>query len=100
MRSRSSIATPGHSWTVERLADAVALSRSAFASHFSTLVGTSPADYLTRWRMTKAAELLRDQALTTSQIAARSGYGSEASFNRAFKRLQGLTPGAYRRHQK
>jgi AraC-like DNA-binding protein len=88
---------PDRPWTVERLADAVALSRSVFAARFSELVGTPPGDYLARWRITKAAELLRQGTLTTTQIAARSGYHSEASFNRAFKRIQGTTPGAYRR---
>ena len=98
---------PEEPWTIERLANAVALSRcravalsrSAFAARFSTRVGAPPADYLARWRMTKAAELLRDGALAMSQIAARSGYRSEASFNRAFKRLEGVPPGAYRRRQ-
>jgi AraC-like DNA-binding protein len=90
---------PEEPWTIERLANAVALSRSAFAARFSMRVGAPPPDYLARWRMTKAAELLRDGALAMSQIAARSGYRSEASFNRAFKRLEGVPPGAYRRRQ-
>jgi AraC-like DNA-binding protein len=76
---------------------AVALSRSAFAARFSALVGAPPADYLARWRMTRAAGLLRDRGLTISEVASRSGYRSEASFNRAFKRLEGVTPGSYRR---
>jgi AraC-like DNA-binding protein len=88
---------PDELWTVGRLAAAVALSRSAFAARFSALVGTPPADYLARWRMTRAAGLLRDAGLTMSEIASRSGYRSEASFNRAFKRLEGVTPGSYRR---
>ncbi len=80
------------------MAAIVALSRSAFAARFTALVGTSPADYLARWRMTKAAELLRSGTLATSQIAANSGYRSEASFIRAFTRLEGITPGAYRKN--
>jgi AraC-like DNA-binding protein len=88
---------PEEHWTVERLASAVALSRSALAARFSALVGAPPADYLARWRMTRAAALLRDSDVPMSEIAARSGYRSEASFNRAFKRLEGVTPGRYRR---
>lgn len=56
-----------------------------------------PADYLTRWRMTKAAERLRDRHTAIGEIAACSGYRSEAAFNRAFKRIEHITPGAYRR---
>jgi AraC-like DNA-binding protein len=88
---------PDEPWTVGRLAAAVALSRSAFAARFNALVGTSPAGYLARWRMTRAAGFLRDGNLTMSEIASHSGYRSEASFNRAFKRLEGVTPGSYRR---
>jgi AraC-like DNA-binding protein len=88
---------PDRPWTVDRLASAVALSRSAFAGRFTSLVGTAPAEYLGRWRMTKAAQLLRAGELTTGEIARRSGYRSEAAFNRAFKRLEGTPPGAYRR---
>jgi AraC-like DNA-binding protein len=47
--------------------------------------------------MTRAAGLLRDRDLTISEVASYSGHRSEASFNRAFKRLEGVTPGSYRR---
>lgn len=88
---------PAEPWTVESLAAAVALSRSGFAARFSELVGEPPLEYLARWRMTKAAQLLRESELSLSEIAGRTGYLSEASFNRAFKRWEGVAPGAYRR---
>ncbi|MCY1042640.1 AraC family transcriptional regulator [Corallococcus sp. bb12-1] len=88
---------PTEPWTVERLATAVALSRSGFAARFSALVGEPPLEYLARWRMTKAAQLLRESTLPLSDVATASGYHSEASFNRAFKRWGGSAPGAYRR---
>ncbi|WP_049805121.1 AraC family transcriptional regulator [Stigmatella aurantiaca] len=88
---------PAESWTVESLAAAVALSRSGFAARFSSLVGDPPLEYLARWRMTKAAQLLRESNLSLSEVAAHAGYHSEASFNRAFKRWEGVAPGAYRR---
>jgi AraC-like DNA-binding protein len=47
--------------------------------------------------MTRAARLLRDGDMTMSDIASRCGYHREAAFNRAFKRLEGVTPGSYRR---
>lgn len=88
---------PAEPWTVESLATAVALSRSGFAARFSELVGEPPLEYLARWRMTKAAQLLRESELPMGDVAAASGYLSEASFNRAFKRWGGSAPGAYRR---
>ena len=86
-------------WTVERLAAAVGQSRSGFAARFHALVGEPPLQYLTRWRMTKAAQWLRETNDTLPQIAERVGYVSAVAFNKAFKRYHGLGPGAYRRAQ-
>ncbi|WP_343213387.1 AraC family transcriptional regulator [Archangium violaceum] len=88
---------PSEPWTVESLATAVALSRSGFAARFSELVGEPPLEYLAKWRMTKAAQFLRESELPLSEVAETIGYQSEASFNRAFKRWGGIAPGAYRR---
>ncbi len=88
---------PAEPWTVESLASAVALSRSGFAARFSALVGEPPLEYLAGWRMTKAAQFLRESELPLIEVAAAIGYQSEASFNRAFKRWGGSAPGAYRR---
>jgi AraC-like DNA-binding protein len=82
---------------VESLAGRAGLSRAAFARRFTTLVGEPPLAYLTRWRMTTAAKLLREADIPLSTIAARSGYGSEFAFGKAFKREYGLAPGHYRR---
>ena len=82
------------------LASAVALSRSGFAARFSELVGEPPLEYLARWRMTKAAQLLRESERAMLEIAEASGYQSEAAFIRAFKRWAGSTPGAYRREHR
>jgi AraC-like DNA-binding protein len=90
-------AQPAEAWTVERLARAVGLSRSAFSARFTELVGESPLQYLTRWRMTEAAELLREQDDSVPSIAERVGYGNAAAFMKAFTRVQGVGPGAYRR---
>lgn len=91
---------PAEPWTVESLATAVALSRSGFAARFSALVGEPPLEYLARWRMTKAAQFLRESELSLGEVAAAVGYQSEASFNRAFKRWGGSAPGAYRREHR
>lgn len=88
---------PTEAWTVEGLARAVGLSRSAFAARFSQLVGEPPLEYIARWRMTKAAELLRESDLPLGAVAQRAGYHSEAAFSRAFKRHEGTAPATYRR---
>jgi AraC-like DNA-binding protein len=87
---------PERPWRIEDLAKRVQLSRSAFAARFRTLTGTSPADYLTHWRIHRAATALRSEPATIAQIARRAGYGSEAAFTRAFKRIVGVSPGAFR----
>lgn len=83
-------------WTVETLAARARLSRSAFAARFRERVGRSPLDYLTRWRMVKAGQMLRREGLSLGQVAARVGYESEAAFSKAFKREMGEAPGAWR----
>jgi AraC-like DNA-binding protein len=85
-----------HPWTTEELAAAVQLSRSAFAERFTQLVGVPPITYLTDWRMQVAAAHLRDSPRPIAQIAAETGYESEATFTRAFKRAMGTAPGRYR----
>ena len=84
-------------WTAEDLADAVNLSRSAFADRFSTLMGEPPMRYLTGWRMQVAGHKLREGKQTISQIAFDIGYESEAAFTRAFKRELGMPPAAWRK---
>jgi transcriptional regulator GlxA family with amidase domain len=88
-----------HTWSVEELARTVAMSRSAFASRFSLLVGEPPLSYLRRWRMTIARGLLRDTNGSLSSIAQQIGYGSEAAFSKAFKEMMGVSPGTYRRRE-
>ena len=87
----------GHDWTVDELAAKVGLSRSALAQRFGDLVGMPPMQYLTRWRITVAAQRLRTERAGIARIAGDLGYDSEAAFNRAFKRELGATPAAWRR---
>ncbi|MGV9412709.1 AraC family transcriptional regulator [Nocardia sp. NPDC003693] len=88
---------PATPWTVQSLADHAGLSRAAFAKRFTTMVGEPPLSYLTRWRLTTAAKLLREQDTPVSTVATRTGYTSEFAFAKAFKREYGLPPGRYRR---
>lgn len=84
-------------WTVEALARQAGMSRSAFSARFSELVGEPPLRYLTRWRMQVAANHLAEDRLSLSQVAEEVGYQAEAAFHKAFKRMMGVTPGAWRR---
>ena len=88
---------PQNPWTVERMSALAGMSRSAFANRFTDLVGEPPLRYLSRWRMHKAIEMLREGRLTTAEIASLVGYESEAAFSKAFKKWNGQGPGAYRR---
>ncbi|MGH9766973.1 MAG: AraC family transcriptional regulator [Blastocatellia bacterium] len=89
--------TPQNQWTVGQLATLSGMSRSAFASRFTKLVGEPPLRYLARWRMHKAIEMIQEGRLTTAGIASLVGYESEAAFSKAFKKWNGQGPGAYRR---
>ena len=88
---------PQRDWTIASLGRAVGLSRSAFAARFSAQLGEAPLEYLARWRMTLAARLLTESDATLNDIATRVGYGSDAAFNKAFARIIGQPPGAFRR---
>ncbi|QGY32920.1 AraC family transcriptional regulator [Pantoea cypripedii] len=86
---------PGSNWTVQNLAKEAAMSRTAFALRFKQLVGLSPIDYLTRWRMTLASNRLVRSDDSISAISSELGYESEKSFSAAFKRIMKLPPRQY-----
>jgi AraC-like DNA-binding protein len=87
---------PGHDWTVEELARACSLSRSAFAARFAARVGKPPATYLAHVRLDAATGLLRGTSLPVTLIAENVGYTSEAAFSRAFKHRYGTPPARWR----
>ncbi|BAL89385.1 putative AraC-family transcriptional regulator [Actinoplanes missouriensis 431] len=87
---------PAHPWTVAALAAEGGLSRAPFARRFTALIGQPPLSYLTWWRMSTAARLLRESGAPLHAIAAKVGYTSEFAFATAFKREFGAAPGRYR----
>ena len=89
-------ADPARPWTVAMLARAAGLSRATFTRRFTALTGQPPMAYVTSWRMTVAARILRGERGTLREVAVRVGYDSEFAFARAFKRATGYAPGRYR----
>lgn len=87
---------PGRDWSVEELARACNLSRSAFAARFAARVGKPPATYLAHVRLNAATDLLRDTTLPVALIAQHVGYTSEAAFSRAFKNRYSTPPTHWR----
>jgi AraC-like DNA-binding protein len=88
---------PGAKWTLKEMSRSVGLSRSGFAERFRITMGMTPAQFLTAVRMAKAADLLVNGKISLARIADLTGYGSEAAFNRAFRKWSGSPPGALRR---
>jgi AraC-like DNA-binding protein len=82
-------------WTVESLAEAAGMSRSAFAARFKELLGQTPLQYVTAWRMQKAIQLLEQRDKKLIDVARLVGYESDAAFSKAFKRVVGANTGEY-----
>jgi len=84
-----------HEWTLQELAQLVGMSRSQFALRFKAKVGVSAMEYLTKWRMLRAADRLTNSPESVTDIAISVGYESESSFGAAFKKVMGLSPRQY-----
>lgn len=90
---------PAHRWTIRTLAEQAGMSRSGFAQKFKQTVGTTPMEYLTRWRMMLAADKLTQSSDSILTVALALGYESESAFSTAFKRTMGASPRHYGRSQ-
>jgi len=91
---------PAHPWTISNLARRVGLSRTRLAERFQHFLEETPMAYLTRWRLKLGAEILQSTEDSVAEVAAAVGYGSEATFNRAFKRQFDSPPAQFRRKHK
>jgi AraC-like DNA-binding protein len=89
-------ADPRHRWTTAGLAAEVGVSRAALSARFTDLVGTPPMTYLTGWRMTLAADALRDTDASVADVARDVGYDNAFAFSTAFKRAYGQSPTGWR----
>lgn len=90
---------PAHAWTLDELAREAGTSRSVLAERFQLLVGSSPMQYLTQWRMMLAANLLCRSQAPMAQIAQDVGYQTDTAFIRAFRREYGVPPATWRRNR-
>jgi AraC-like DNA-binding protein len=88
---------PARAWTLEELARTAGTSRSVLAERFQQLVGSSPIQYLTQWRMVLASNLLCRSNAPLARIAEEVGYQTDTAFSRAFRREFGAPPAAWRR---
>ena len=90
-------AEPGAAWSVALLADEAGMSRASFSQKFRDAVNDTPMNYLARWRMQVAIDLLTSTEQSVAQISDELGYSAEAAFRHAFKKVVGQTPGDIRR---
>ncbi|MBE7462346.1 MAG: helix-turn-helix domain-containing protein [Planctomycetes bacterium] len=89
---------PFGSWSVAKLAGECHLSPDHFARSFHALLGQPPREYLLGLRMRAAAQVLSDEPeVAIKHLAEQAGYATVHAFARAFRRVLGAPPGAYRR---
>jgi AraC-like DNA-binding protein len=88
--------SPDKPWTVQQLGETVGMSRTAFTKRFTALVGKPPMTYLTSWRLSYGARLLRETKAPLASIARQVGYSTEFAFGAAFRRQYGISPGRFR----
>ncbi|GGJ73417.1 AraC family transcriptional regulator [Streptomyces brasiliensis] len=88
--------SPHQAWTVQRLSEAVGISRTALTKRFTSVVGKPPMTYLTSWRLTCAARLLRETDAPLAAVARQVGYSTAFAFGAAFRREYGIPPGRFR----
>jgi len=89
--------SPHSAWTIEKMAQEVGMSRSAFAKRFKELVSQPMFEYLTMLRVQRAKELLQETKLPLYEVASRVGYESDLAFTKTFKKHTGTTPTRYRK---
>lgn len=90
---------PGTAWSVQQLANEVAMSPSRFAARFAASLGDSPMAYISKWRMNLACHALINTQQRVEQIASDVGYENQAAFSRAFKKHIGVSPAVWRTRQ-
>jgi AraC-like DNA-binding protein len=88
---------PWQPWTVAELCSRAGLSKTVLSEKFAALIGSSPIEYLSAWRLQIAAQWLKEPNMTIERVAERCGYDSVSAFSKAFKRCFKVSPGTFRR---
>jgi AraC-like DNA-binding protein len=89
-------ADPGRDWSLEMLGTESGMSRSVLAERFQAMLGTSPMRYVRDWKLQLAGVTLSTTKLSIAAVAEETGYSTEAAFNRAFAKVFGTPPAAWR----
>ena len=87
---------PGHAHSLESLADAAGMSRSAFAERFGEAFARTPMAMLHGIRMEHALKLLHESDLSMDEVAKKTGFSSRSHFSQAFKKHHGVSPTRHR----
>ena len=82
---------PETRWSLEQLAQQAGMSRARFATHFREVVGMTPFDYLTNWRLGIAQTMLR-KGSSLKLIASAVGYANATALTRVFAQRLGMSP--------
>jgi transcriptional regulator GlxA family with amidase domain len=82
---------------LSRLAEECGLSTRHFARAFRQSTGIPPHRWLLRYRVQRAKDMLRTQALPLADVALRCGFADQSHFTRVFSRQTGMSPGEWRR---
>jgi AraC family transcriptional activator FtrA len=87
---------PDQQWTVSRMADVAGLTARTFVRKFKEATGQTPLVWLTKTRVSHAADLLETTDIALHKVSKLSGFGSGETFRREFKRQRGTSPSKYR----
>lgn len=82
--------------SLSRIAEVVFVNPNYFCDMFKNITGENFIDYLTRYRIDKAKELLKDMSVKTYEIGRMVGYEDSNYFSKVFKKVVGISPSQYR----
>jgi AraC-like DNA-binding protein len=83
--------------SIPEMAKSVGLNKNYFSTFFRENIGMTPQQYIIRFRINKACELMENQGLTIGDISRSVGYEDTLGFSKIFKKEKGMSPKEYRR---